>query len=92
MPERARTVNAENRVIFNKKGIMMEHHIVVEKMCKCARRQNMPQIKTLDDKENAMRVARAWAQQLNESFCGQHEFDVTEVDENFVISVGEGSY
>jgi len=70
----------------------MDHHIVVEKMCKCARRQNMPQIKTLDDKENALRVARAWAQQLNESFCGQHAFDVTEVDENFVISVGEGSY
>ena len=70
----------------------MEHHIVVEKMCKCARRQNMPQIKTLDDKENALRVARAWAQQLNESFCGQHEFNVTEVDNNFVIGVSEGSY
>jgi hypothetical protein len=52
----------------------------------------MPQIKTFDDKENALRVARAWAQQLNESFCGKHEFDVIPVDENFVISVGEGSY
>lgn len=70
----------------------MEHHVVVEKMCKCARRQNMPQIKTLKDKEDAMRIARAWAQQLNESFCGQHEFDVIEVDDNYVISVGEGSF
>jgi len=52
----------------------------------------MPQIKTFDDKENAMRVARAWAQELNESFCGQHEFDVVAVDDNFVITVGEGSY
>ena len=70
----------------------MEYHVVVERMCKCARRQNMPQIKTFDDKENAGRVARAWAQQLNESFCGDHAFDVIEVDDNFVIAVGEGSY
>jgi hypothetical protein len=70
----------------------MEHHVVVEKLCKCARRKQMPQIKSFDDKENAMRVARAWAQELNETFCGQHEFDVVEVDENYVIAVGEGSY
>jgi len=70
----------------------MEYHVVVEKMCKCARRQNMPQIKTFDDKENALMVARAWAQQLNESFCGQHEFSEVAVDDNFVISGGEGSY
>ena len=52
----------------------------------------MPQIKSFDDRENAMRVARAWAQQLNESFCGKHEFSVIPVDDNFVIAVGEGSY
>jgi hypothetical protein len=71
---------------------VMEHHVVVEKLCSCARRKDMPQIKTFDDKENALRVARAWAQQLNESFCGKHAFDVVEVDDNYVISVGEGSY
>lgn len=70
----------------------MEYHVVVEKMCKCAIRKNMPRIKTFDDKENAHRVARAWAQELNETFCGQHEFNVVEVDDNFVIAVAEGSY
>lgn len=70
----------------------MEHHVVVEKMCGCAKRKGMPRIKTFDDKENAYRVARAWAQELNETFCGQHSFGVVAVDENFVISVGEGSY
>jgi hypothetical protein len=78
--------------LCNKKGIIMEYHIVVEKLCGCAKRKGMPQIKTFDDKENAHRVARAWAQELNESFCGQHEFNVIEVDDNFVIAVGEGSY
>jgi len=70
----------------------MEYHVVVEKMCACAKRNNMPQIKTFDDQENAMRVARAWAQQLNETFCGKHEFDVVAVDDNFVIAMSEGSY
>jgi len=70
----------------------MEYHIVVEKHCACARRKNMPQIKTLSDKESALRVARAWAQELNETFCGKHGFEVVEVDDNFVITVGEGSY
>ena len=61
-------------------------------MCKCAKRKNMPQIKTLSDKESAHRVAHAWAQELNETFCGQHEFEAVEVDENFIITVGEESY
>lgn len=70
----------------------MDHHIVVEKMCACARRKNMPQIKTLDNKENALRVARAWSQELNETFCGKHEFTAVEVDDNYIIAVSEGSY
>lgn len=70
----------------------MEYHVVVEKMCRCATRKNMPRIKTFDNKENAMRVARAWAQELNETFCGQHGFEAVEVEDNYVIVVGEGSY
>lgn len=69
----------------------MEHHVVIEKLCTCAVRNNMLQIKTFDDKENVMRIARGWAQELNESFCGQHAFGVVEVDNNYVITVGEGS-
>ena len=68
------------------------YHVVVETLCACAKRKNMPQIKSFDDKENAYRIARAWAQELNESFCGQHEFSVVEVDENYVIAIAEGSY
>jgi hypothetical protein len=29
---------------------------------------------------------------MNETFCGKHEFDVVEVDDNFVIAMSEGSY
>ena len=65
----------------------MMYHVVVEKLCGCAKRKNMPQIKSFDDKDSAHRIARAWANELNETFCGEHEFAVTEVDDNYVISV-----
>lgn len=65
----------------------MKHHVIVEKLCACAKRKNMPQIKSFDDKESAYKVARAWAQELNNTFCGEHQFDVVEVDDNYVISV-----
>jgi hypothetical protein len=65
----------------------MMYHVVVEKLCGCAKRKNMPQIKSFDDKETAFKIARAWAKELNETFCGEHEFGVTEVDDNYVISV-----
>jgi hypothetical protein len=65
----------------------MMYHVVVEKLCGCAKRKNMPQIKSFDDKDTAFKIARAWANELNETFCGEHEFAVTEVDDNYVISV-----
>ena len=65
----------------------MKHHVIVEKLCGCAKRKNMPQIKTFDDKDSALIVAKAWAQELNNTFCGEHEFGVVEVDDNYVISV-----
>jgi len=73
--------------LYYNKELKMEYHVVVEKMCGCARRKDMPQIKTFNDQEDALRVARAWAQQL-----GKHAFDVVPVDDNFVIAVGEGSF
>ncbi len=65
----------------------MQYHVVVERLCACAQRKKMPQIKSFEDRESAYKVARAWAQELNETFCGEHEFAVVEVDDNFVISV-----
>ena len=63
------------------------YHVVIEKLCGCAKRKKMPQIKSFEDKESAQNVARAWANELNETFCAQHEFSVIEVDDNYVISV-----
>ena len=43
----------------------MEYHVVVEKLCKCAIRKGMPQIKTFDDKENAYSAAKKKANLLS---------------------------
>jgi hypothetical protein len=70
----------------------MEHHVVLEKMCGCARRKKIPQVRTCDSKEEAFGIAKIWANELNQVFCGEHAFGVVEVDDHFVISVEEGSY
>lgn len=70
----------------------MQHHVVLEKLCLCARKQKTEQIRTFDTKEEAEEHAYEWADALNNNFCGKHGFDIVEVDDNFVISVEEGGF
>jgi hypothetical protein len=70
----------------------MPHHVVLEKLCLCARKQMTEQIRTFDTKEEAEEHAYEWADSLNNSFCGRHGFDIVEVDDNYVISVEEGGF
>lgn len=70
----------------------MEHHVVMEKLCGCAKRHNLPRIRTFDTKDDAYQAAKVWANELNQVYCGNHAFGVVEVDDNFVINVDEGSY
>ncbi|WP_345975852.1 hypothetical protein [Sulfurimonas sp. HSL3-7] len=70
----------------------MAHHIVLEKLCSCARKQRVEQIRTFESREEAEEHAYEWADALNNNFCGKHGFDIVEVDDNFVISVEEGGF
>ena len=63
------------------------YHVVLEKLCACAKRSRMPQIKSFEDKQSAQDLAINWAAQLNEKFCAKHSFSVFEVDDNYVIAV-----
>lgn len=67
-------------------------HVVVEKLCSCALKNNLEQIRSFDTKEEAEEHAYEWADNLNNTYCGKHGFDVVEVDDNFVISVEEGGF
>ncbi len=70
----------------------MPHHVVLEKLCSCAKKNGTEQIRTFDTKEEAEEHAYEWADALNNNFCGRHGFDIVEVDDNFVISVEEGGF
>ncbi len=70
----------------------MQHHVVIEKLCLCALKRKTQQICSFDTKEDAEEHAYAWADSLNNSFCGKHGFDVVEVDDNYVISVEGGGF
>jgi len=70
----------------------MPHHIVLEKLCTCAKKANIEQIRSFESKIEAEEHAYEWADSLNNSFCGKHGFDIVEVDDNFVISLEVGGF
>lgn len=65
----------------------MEHHVIIEKLCSCAKRAGLSQIETYGTKEGADSAAQAQLAFIAASFCGKHNFDITEVDDHFVIGM-----
>ncbi len=68
----------------------MEHHVVIEKLCSCAKKEEFSQISTYDTKETALKAAEAQLAYMNGSFCGKHTFQLVGVDDNFVIGMVGG--
>ncbi len=65
----------------------MEHHVVIEKLCSCAKKEGLSQIVTFDSKNAALSAAESQLAQMQEGFCGKHDFDITEVDDHYVIGM-----
>lgn len=70
----------------------MPSHVVIEKLCACAKKNSLERIYSFDTNEEAEEYAYEWADKLNNSYCGKHGFDVVAVDDNFVISVEGGGF
>lgn len=70
----------------------MAHHVVLQKLCSCAKKHSVDQIRSFESREEAEEHAHEWAENLNNILCGKHGFDIVEVDDNFVISVEEGGF
>ncbi len=68
----------------------MEHHVVIEKLCSCAKKEELSQITTYDAKETALEAAEAQLAYMNGNFCGKHTFQLVGVDDNFVIGMVGG--
>ncbi len=65
----------------------MEHHVVIEKLCSCAKRQGLEQLTTFSSKNEALGAAQEQLSHMQSSFCGKHAFDLTEVDDHYVIGM-----
>lgn len=65
----------------------MEHHVIIEKLCSCAKKEGLAQMESFDAKEKALAAAQAQLAHMEGSFCGKHSFDITEVDDHFVIGM-----
>jgi hypothetical protein len=68
----------------------MEHHVIIEKLCSCAKKEGFSQIETFDAKTDALEAAEAQVAFMQAGFCGKHSFDVTEVDDHYVIGMVGG--
>jgi len=68
----------------------MEHHVIIEKLCSCAKKEGFAQIESFDAKTEALEAAEAQVAFMQASFCGKHNFDVTEVDNHYVIGMVGG--
>lgn len=71
---------------------MKQYHVVLEKLCACAKKHTIEQIRNFNTKEEAEDHSYEWADTLNNTFCGKHGFDSVEVNDNFVISVQNGGF
>ncbi len=68
----------------------MEHHVIIEKLCSCAKKEGLDQIVSFETKESAKSAADVQLSFMSNNFCGKHNFDMTEVDDHFVIGMIAG--
>lgn len=65
----------------------MEHFVIIDKLCSCAKKEGLEKIVSFETKENAKSAADSKLSLFNEGFCGKHSFDITEVDDHYVIGM-----
>ncbi len=65
----------------------MEYHLIIEKLCSCAKKEGMDQVLSFETKQSAQNAAETQLSYIKNSFCGKHSFDITEVDDHYVIGM-----
>lgn len=61
--------------------------IIVEKECGCFKRSDFENHKEYESKEQALTEALAMAEDMNETFCQKHNFQVVEQGDDVVIKM-----
>jgi hypothetical protein len=62
------------------------HTIKVEHVCGCFKRSDLENNIQMENKDEALAKAMSMATTMNEDFCGKHDFQLIEDNNNFVIS------
>jgi len=62
------------------------YSILVDQECGCFKRSDLENNVSVESKDDALNQAINTKEKMNEEFCGKHEFILSEVDNNFVIS------
>ena len=65
------------------------HNIIVDKECGCFKRSDLVNNLSIDSKDDALTKAIEMKNQMNDEFCGKHNFDLVEHKENFVITFAQ---
>ena len=65
------------------------YNILVDQECGCFKRSDLTNNVEMTSKDEALNLAINTKDKMNEEFCGKHEFILSEVSDNFVISFAE---
>lgn len=65
------------------------HKIIIEKECGCFRRSDLVNNQEITSKDEALSTAISMKNQMNDEFCGKHDFDLVEDQNNFVITFAQ---
>lgn len=65
------------------------HTILVEKECGCFKRSDLQNNLTIESKDEALVKAIDMSKQMNDDFCGKHDFQVIENNNQFVIRMNQ---
>ncbi len=64
------------------------YKVTVPQQCGCFRRSGKEAESVFDDKDIALMEATEMANEMNESFCQKHKFNVVEDGNDFVVLMG----
>jgi len=66
------------------------YKVTVPQQCGCFRRSGKEALSVFDDKDVALMEATEMAEEMNESYCQKHKFNVVEDGNDFVILMSAG--
>ncbi len=65
------------------------YSIIVDRECGCFKKSDLENNISIESKDEALNFAINTKDKMNEEFCGKHDFFLSEVADNFIISFNQ---